>query len=670
MSTLTTPLRGSDRQASYNVRCEIDEDGKRTPIRSMDDGTITTPKRTSREPVAKGDNIKVVVRVRPLLRNEIAAKDELSWRTTVDAIVQRPHTEARNKNKALASFAFDRVYDGPNTQTIYDEIGESMITAAMEGYNSTIFAYGETNSGKTYTMKGNTQETGFIPQALKDVFSYIEEYPGREYVLRLSYIEVYNEAIHDLLDPAATKLDIVEHPERGIIVQGIKEQIVTSFDHVMPLIASGEAHRHVGRTNYNSFSSRAHTILQLIIESREAGTTPASTPIVTPSDSPMRTPPNGRSNTSSGYGRKTKTPVKRSGVRISVLNLIDLAGSEKAVDDLSRLREGKFINKSLLTLGTVIMKLSSGNSTHIPYRDSKLTRLLQNSLTGNAKIAIITTINPTKKCFDESKKSLLFAQRAKKIKTEAQINSLDDSILQQYKDEIKALQMKLELYEQGNPRVQQLTEEIAKLKSQGTPMIQELKQKNEELQKTMSDQGAVIPLLRERVAQLTKQILSSTHHTASPHAVGAAGAKHFELRDEVDSHMANIRDQRHNLSHSLTNRSDALGLDYESTGQVEESIALIRLQSADSLTDVDLIKQIGRKDLEIENMKAQLQQEKKDYQRLDLKLREEQTEIHRLNKYLADLTDVLTKKGINLSHEIAPFRFRTESLLSLSDDSL
>ncbi|KNC86838.1 hypothetical protein SARC_01031 [Sphaeroforma arctica JP610] len=593
-----------------------------------------------------GDNIKVVVRVRPLLKDEIVQKQETAWRTTHNSIVRRPYTDPSNKNKPLPSFVFDKVYNGHKTQEIYDEIGESMVTAAMEGYNSTIFAYGETNSGKTHTMKGIKQEPGFIPQALKDVFSYIEEYPGREYVLRVSYIEIYNEAIHDLLDPAAPELKLVAHKTRGIIVAGIKEQIVTSYEHVMPLVASGEAHRHVGRTNYNSFSSRSHTILQLIIESRPAGVTPCATPSpernkIDPAARPVRA-----KGQSSGYGQQAKKE-EPSNVRVSVLNLIDLAGSEKAADDAARFREGQFINKSLLTLGTVIMKLSSGTSTHIPYRDSKLTRLLQNSLTGNARIAMITTINPTVRCFDESKKSLLFAQGAKKIKTAAKINQLDDSILQRYKDEIKALQMRVDELESNHPRVNELQAQIEALRLKGDMTEQEMAGQEREMRIRIEMQDAIIADYREQKQRLTRQIIQS-HRTIQPTNERRATVDESEENGALD-HM---RTNRHGLAQTATLADDFLNLEDHTLPLDDTSLSLIRLQSVDSLKDEEVKASIKndlkQKEMTINTLKLELQHARQDNSLLDERIADQQAELDRLTNHLQAIHEALNARGIIL----------------------
>jgi hypothetical protein len=227
-------------------------------------------------------------------------------------------------------------------------------------------------------------QPGIIPQAVDDVFEYIRIQcnDNKEYLVRVSYLEIYNEQIRDLLQPELTDLRILEDKRRGVYVSPLKEEIVTSAKQVLHVIQRGELNRHTSTTDYNEYSSRSHTIFQMVIESREQ-TTPKNSPLL----------PNGKRQ-SDGT------------VRVSQLNLIDLAGSEKAATDIDRRKEGAYINKSLLTLGTVISRLTetprliaSGHMAgtpspgHIPYRDSKLTRILQSSLSGNAKISVICTIS-------------------------------------------------------------------------------------------------------------------------------------------------------------------------------------------------------------------------------------------------------------------------------------
>lgn len=242
----------------------------------------------------------------------------------------------------------------------------------------------------------------------------------REFLVRMSYMEIYNEEINDLLVPEHRKLQIHENSERGIYVAGLSEEIVTHPEQVLDFVSFGESRRHIGETNMNVYSSRSHTIFRMVVESREK---------VDDSDS----------------GDSCDA------VRVSVLNLVDLAGSERAAKTGAegvRLKEGSHINKSLMTLGTVIKKLSEGikgQGGHVPYRDSKLTRILQPALGGNANTAIICNITLAQVHADETKSSLQFASRALRVTNCAEVNEIltDAALLKRQRKEIEELRAKL-----------------------------------------------------------------------------------------------------------------------------------------------------------------------------------------------------------------------------------
>lgn len=281
----------------------------------------------------------------------------------------------------------------------------------------TIFTYGQTSSGKTFTMQGSYDDPGIIPLAVTDIFNHIQRSADREFLLRVSYLEIYNEIIRDLLKPGNANLKIHETVDREIFVGNASEEVVLSPQEIEQLLIKGEGSRHVGVTNMNERSSRSHTIFRMVIESRERSTD---------------------TNRSSLSGS----------VRVSSLNLVDLAGSERVGHTGAegiRLKEGGHINKSLLTLSTVIFKLSEGNS-HIPYRDSKLTRILQPSLGGNARTAIICTITPASLHAEETISTLKFASRAKTIRNQPEINEVvsDEVMLKQYRREISDLKKQLD----------------------------------------------------------------------------------------------------------------------------------------------------------------------------------------------------------------------------------
>jgi len=370
-------------------------------------------------------------------------------------------------------------------------MAEGLVWSAMDGFNATIFAYGQTGSGKTFTMKGNLRRSpGIIPLTVQDLFEYIKQTPEREFLLRVSYFEIYNESINDLLQPEATNLNIRESKTRGIFVEGLREEIVRTPEQCMSLLAAGESNRHISATNFNKSSSRSHTIFRVVIESKHRQSVPLGE--VGPATKVFVTPP-GQS------------------VRVSALNLIDLAGSEKASahtvgkDPKARRTEGSYINKSLLTLGNVISKLSSDKRTgHIPYRDSKLTRILETSLRGNARIAIICTISVSSSSFEESHNTLKFASRAKIIKNNARVNEFmdDKSLIRKYRNEINELKKKLSAVMESEGSIRRLEElnlEKQKLEQHNTQMLERLRSQEEEKLD-----------LEEKINRLSKLILDSS----------------------------------------------------------------------------------------------------------------------------------------------------------------
>jgi centromeric protein E len=309
-------------------------------------------------------------------------------------------------------------------------------------------------------MHGEQRSPGIIPLAVKDVFSIIQETPEREFLLRVSYLEIYNEVINDLLDPTGQNLRIREDSQ-GTYVEGIKDEVVLSPAHALSLIASGEEHRHVGSNNVNLFSSRSHTMFTLTIESS----------------------PHGKGDDGED-------------VSLSQLHLIDLAGSESSKTEITgqRRKEGSSINKSLLTLGTVISKLTDTKAAHIPYRDSKLTRLLQSTLSGHGRVSLICTITPASSTSEETHNTLKFAQRCKHVEIKASRNKIMDekSLIKKYQKEISCLQEELTQLRHGNQ------DDLADRKLQV------------KLQSRLEDDEEAKAALMGRIQRLTKLILVST----------------------------------------------------------------------------------------------------------------------------------------------------------------
>ncbi|XP_065867590.1 kinesin-like protein KIN-12E isoform X2 [Euphorbia lathyris] len=369
-------------------------------------GSIAPPPRTQsfefcEDPSFWNDhNVQVIIRLRPLSSSEISLQgySKCVKQESCQAITWTGHPESR--------FTFDLVADESVSQEqLFKVAGLPMVDNCMGGYNSCMFAYGQTGSGKTHTMLGDIEggtrrhsvNCGMTPRVFECLFSRIQkEKEARKdeklkFACKCSFLEIYNEQILDLLDPSSNNLQIREDAKKGIYVENLKEIEVASARDVIQQLIQGAANRKVASTNMNRASSRSHSVFTCIIESKWE---------------------------SQGVTHH----------RFARLNLVDLAGSERQKSsgaEGERLKEATNINKSLSTLGLVIMNLvsiSNGKSQHVPYRDSKLTFLLQDSLGGNSKTIIIANISPSLCSSLETLSTLKFAQRAKFIKNNAIVN--------------------------------------------------------------------------------------------------------------------------------------------------------------------------------------------------------------------------------------------------------
>uniref|UniRef100_A0A8C9AXZ1 Kinesin-like protein n=1 Tax=Prolemur simus TaxID=1328070 RepID=A0A8C9AXZ1_PROSS len=363
------------------------------------------------------DNVKVVVRCRPLNEREksmcyrqAVSVDEMRGTITVHKI--------DSSNEPPKTFTFDTVF-GPESKQldVYNLTARPIIDSVLEGYNGTIFAYGQTGTGKTFTMEGVRavpELRGIIPNSFAHIFGHIAKAEGdTRFLVRVSYLEIYNEEVRDLLGKDQTqRLEVKERPDVGVYIKDLSAYVVNNADDMDRIMTLGHKNRSVGATNMNEHSSRSHAIFTITIECSEKGV-----------DGNMH-------------------------VRMGKLHLVDLAGSERQAKTGAtgqRLKEATKINLSLSTLGNVISALVDGKSTHVPYRNSKLTRLLQDSLGGNSKTMMCANIGPADYNYDETISTLRYANRAKNIKNKARINEdPKDALLRQFQKEIEELKKKLE----------------------------------------------------------------------------------------------------------------------------------------------------------------------------------------------------------------------------------
>ncbi|PYH97006.1 kinesin-domain-containing protein [Aspergillus ellipticus CBS 707.79] len=489
--------RSSSAQGSYSTSATTFEDA--------DEGSSAS-KPNSKLKETKG-NVIVSVRVRPDASGAEITKN-IEW--TVDG----RQGLISYTGKEGGDYLYDNVFSAhEHNAKVYDAAAKRLVRRVMEGYHGTVFAYGMTGTGKTFSMQGTATSPGVIPLAITDIFSFIRETPHREFLLRVSYLEIYNEKIHDLLSasvsngptaPQQEEIKLREDSKRGVYATPLKEEIVQSPTQLLRVIARGDHARRTGSTQFNSRSSRSHAVVQIVVESRE------------------RVP--------TGVSQDRRSGLVPGGVRVSTLSLIDLAGSERAADDKERRTEGAHINKSLLTLGTIISKLSesrdrNGGTTdkegkHLPYRDSKLTRLLQPALSGNSLVSILCTIqlgSASKSHHGETLNTLKFAARAKnsivshaKRAEEAFGSGGGDAgsrvLLERYRMEIQTLRNQLE---------SQTKDQVEKeLKLEEQQLEKEAQTRHEE---QMLEMQLARTALKERIEHLNRLILCSKSTGVNTH---------------------------------------------------------------------------------------------------------------------------------------------------------
>uniref|UniRef100_A0A1A8IKR9 Kinesin-like protein n=1 Tax=Nothobranchius kuhntae TaxID=321403 RepID=A0A1A8IKR9_NOTKU len=361
------------------------------------------------------ESVKVVVRCRPMNEKERAAGFErmVSVDVKLGQIIVRSPRDASELPKI---FTFDSVYDWNSKQIdLYDETFRPLVDSVLLGFNGTIFAYGQTGTGKTYTMEGirnDAERRGVIPNSFEHIFTHISRTQNQQYLVRACYLEIYQEEIRDLLSKdQSRRLELRERPDIGVYVKDLSSFVTKCVREIENVMNVGNQNRSVGATNMNEHSSRSHAIFVITVECSELGV-------------------DGENH-----------------IRVGKLNLVDLAGSERQTKTGAqgeRLKEATKINLSLSALGNVISALVDGRSSHIPYRDSKLTRLLQDSLGGNARTVMVANIGPASYNVEETLTTLRYANRAKNIKNKPHINEdPKDAMLRQFQEEIAKLKEQL-----------------------------------------------------------------------------------------------------------------------------------------------------------------------------------------------------------------------------------
>ncbi|KAK8749603.1 hypothetical protein OTU49_015452 [Cherax quadricarinatus] len=380
------------------------------------------------------DKIRVAVRVRPFNRREteLGTKSIVTMKDNQTILHHPSALDKHDSRKQPKTFAFDHCFDSlcsespsfATQETVFTAMGQDILNNAFAGYNACIFAYGQTGSGKSYTMMGAADSKGLIPRLCDTLFERIAADAGchTSHKVEVSYMEIYNEKVHDLLDPKGSRqtLKVREHNILGPYVDGLSLLAVSSYEEIEQLIEEGNKARTVAATNMNSESSRSHAVFTVVL-----------TQTVT--------------DVASGV----------SGEKVSKMSLVDLAGSERAVKTGAvgeRLKEGSNINKSLTTLGLVISKLADQavgkgrgkGDNFVPYRDSVLTWLLKDNLGGNSRTVMVATVSPAADNFEETLSTLRYADRAKRIVNHAVVNEDPNAkIIRELREEVETLRTQL-----------------------------------------------------------------------------------------------------------------------------------------------------------------------------------------------------------------------------------
>jgi len=540
--------------------------------------------------IAAEDSIKVVCRFRPLNDSEEKAGSKF--------VVKFPSGGDENCISIGGKvYLFDKVFK-PNAsqEKVYNEAAKSIVSDVLCGYNGTIFAYGQTSSGKTHTMEGvigDAGKQGIIPRIVNDIFNHIygmEE--NLEFHIKVSYFEIYMDKIRDLLDVSKVNLSVHEDKNRVPFVKGATERFVSSPDEVFEVIEEGKANRHIAVTNMNEHSSRSHSVFLINVKQENL-----------------------------------ENEKKLSGK----LYLVDLAGSEKVSKTGAEgtvLDEAKNINKSLSALGNVISALADGNKTHIPYRDSKLTRILQESLGGNARTTIIICCSPASFNESETKSTLDFGRRAKTIKNVVTVN-----------EELTA--------EEWKRRYEKEKEKVARLKGKLEKLELELSRwrggetVNPEEQVNLQELEAVTPVAPTPEVKKEGVLLGPV--PATPSGGVMLGSLSNEERQKMEEERERLYQQLDEKDEEINQTSQYVEKLKEQMMEQEELIASTR-------RDYELLQQeMSRITQENESSKEEVKEVLQALEELAVNYDQKSQEVDTKNKENEQLTEELMVKQSSLN---------------------
>ena len=532
----------------------------------------------------------------------------------------------------------DHVLDTKASQeTTFATVGNNIIDHCLAGYNSSVFCYGQTGSGKTHTMMGSigreadgglSPGCGLIPRVFESLFTSVAQREQQQessmvrYSVKCSFLEIYNEDITDLLEPTSTGLQIRDGDvKKGVYVQGLSEHEVLNADDVLALIVAGSENRRMAATKMNERSSRSHSVFTATVECHQHGGNGGE---------------HGKYASTSGT---TPTPTTTSMVtRYSKINLIDLAGSERVGRSGAagqQLVEAKSINRSLAVLGRVIAALVERQrrpSIHIPYRDSRLTFLLQESLGGNSKTCIVANITPAVDSVAETYSTLTFATNCKKIKCRAVVNEdrMSNGNGAAYAEEIKALSAENGL--------------LAK-------MVGDLKQQLEQAQSLFDQNNAVINEMRAEQGMLRRELVEAKTHAAR------CAEEAAQLRSDngmLSFTVESGESERERLQEELVSARETSVREAEGARRCEEELSSMREQLASARTAA----------VEIQ---AEVAEAKAAKTATDALLDEVRAEVRRLQREAKEESVAAAAREEGLRREAVGLRHRVEELAGEAD---
>ncbi|XP_072453812.1 kinesin-like protein KIF19 isoform X2 [Notamacropus eugenii] len=481
----------------------------------------------------KDQQLMVALRIRPINETELDEGASVIAHKVGDQMVvlmdpdEDPDDALRANRSREKTFIFDIVFDQQASQEeVYCSTTQHLVEGVISGYNATVFAYGPSGAGKTYTMLGMDSEPGIYLQTLNDLFQAIEETSDdMEYTVSMSYLEIYNEVIRDLLNPSSEFLELREDSKGSIQIAGITEVSTTNAQEIMQLLMKGNKQRTQEPTAANKTSSRSHAVLQVTVKQR------------------------------------SRVKDLSEEVRVGKLFMVDLAGSERASQTQNRgkrMKEGAHINRSLLALGNCINALSEkggSRSQYVNFRDSKLTRLLKDALGGNSRTVMIAHISPASTYFEESRTTLIYAYRAKNIKTRVKRNLLNVSYhIAQYTDVISDLRREIE-------HLKSKIEKQEKEKKNGSDIkdVQEVHHDSEEDSRMQMNKirGQLISAFKEQMEM--RRSLMELENT------------NIELHIDTSRHLLTIADWEREKAHQAHKEKDDENVEADGEGEEGES---------------------------------------------------------------------------------------------------